>query len=123
MINRLVWVFASFLFLVPVNLDAQGVATIEIENVQLARTLAAAVHDPVGYPLPSVLVEERTSDWKELLRSTKTDAAGAFTFAPVKDRSVHYLQLTMKGFNPLRVRVKVDSKRGKELQLKMELST
>ena len=122
MANRLVWVFASFLFLVPVNLDAQGVATIEIENVQLARSLAAVVHDPVGYPLPSVLVEERTSDWKEPLRSTKTDAAGAFTSAPVKGRNVYYLQLTMKGFNPLRVRVKVDSNRGKELQLEMNVA-
>jgi len=123
MVNRLRWFVASFLFLVPFHVHAQGVAIIEIENVQLARSLAAVVHDRTGHPLPSVLVEERTSDWKESLRSTQTDASGAFTFAPVKGRDLYYFQLTLKGFNPLRVRVKVDRKRGKELQLHLELST
>ena len=123
MTTRLLWFVVGFLFSVPVDLDAQGVAIIEIENVQLARSLAAVLHDPAGFPMASVLVEELSSDWKESLRSTKTNAAGSFTFASVRGRDVYYLQLTMKGFNPLRVRVKVDSKRGKQLQLKMEFST
>jgi len=122
MITRLVW-FVGSLLLVPAFLDAQGVATIEIQNVQLACSLGAVVHDSAGFPMAGVLVEEFTSDWKESLRSTKTNEAGSFTFASVRGRDVYYLQLTMKGFNPLRVRVKVDSKRGKKLQLKMEFST
>jgi hypothetical protein len=123
MTTRLLWFVVGFLFSVPVDLDAQGVAIIEIENVQLARSLAAVVHDPAGFPMASVLVEELSSDWKESLRSTKTDATGAFTFAPVKGRDIYYFQLTLKGFNPLRLRVKLDRKRGKELQLQMEFST
>ena len=46
MTTRLLWFVVGFLFSVPVDLDAQGVAIIEIENVQLARSLAAVVHDP-----------------------------------------------------------------------------
>ncbi len=123
MIARLLSLVGSFLFLVPACVRAQGVSVIEYQNVQLARSLAAVVHDPADFPMPGVLVEEFTSDWKESLRSTNTDAAGGFTFAPVKGRAVYYLQLTMKGFNPLRVRVKVDPKRGKDLRVKMVLST
>lgn len=122
MFNRIVWLSASFLFLMPIHLCGQS-ATIEIENVQLARSLSAVVSDPAGSPIPGVVVEELSSDWKESLRSTKTDAAGGFTFAPVKGRDVYYLQFRMNGFNPLRVRVKIDLKRGKKLQLKMEIAT
>lgn len=120
--NRIVWLSAGFLFLVPIHLCGQS-ETIEIENVQLARSVSAVVRDPAGSPIPGVVVEELSSDWKESLRSTKTDAAGGFTFAPVKGRDVYYLQFRMNGFNPLRVRVKIDLKRGKKLQLKMEIAT
>ncbi len=123
MTARLRWFIVSLLFFVPVHVDAQGVVIIEIENVQLVRSLAAVVHDPAGFPMAGVLVEELSSDWKTTLRSTMTDPMGAFAFVPVKGRDVYYFQLTLKEFNPLRVRVKVDRKHGKELQLQMELST
>jgi len=122
MITRLVW-FVGSLLLVPAFLDAQGVATIEIQNVQLARSLGAVVHDSAGFPMAGVLVEEFTSDWKESLRSTKTDATGRFTFTRVKGRDVYYLQLRMDGFNPLRVRVKINQMLGKNLQLKLNIAT
>jgi hypothetical protein len=92
---------------------------IDIEKVQLARSLAAVVLDPTGSPIPGVLVEEFSSGWKESLRSTKTDAKGGFSFAPVKRRDVYYLQLRMNGFDPLRVLVKIDPKQGKYLRLKL----
>jgi hypothetical protein len=122
MLNRLLWLLFSFLFLVPIQLYAQY-ATIEIEKVQLARSLAAVVLDPAGYPIPGVLVEEFSSDWKQSLRSTKTNTTGGFTFAPVKGRDVYYLQLRIDGFDPLRLRVKIDHKQGKNLRLKLELAT
>ena len=122
MIDRLVWVVSGFLLLFPAHLHAQGVSTIEYEKVQVARSLAAVVVDPTGSPIPGVLVEECSSDWKESLRSTKTDTAGSFTLAPVKGRSVYYLQLRMNGFNPLRVPVKLNPKHGKNLQLTLEVA-
>src|ERR1700683_1989649 len=122
MITCLLWFVTSFLFLDPTHLKSQ-VMTIEIENVQLAHSLGAKVHDSSGSPMAGVLVEELSPDWKVSLRSTKTDAAGAFTFVPVKGREIYYLQLTFKNFNALRVRVKVNRQRGKDLQLQMEVST
>lgn len=123
MATRLLWFVASCVFFVPAQVDAQGVEIVEIERPQIGRSPAAVVHDPAGLPMPGVFVEEFSSDWKTSLRSTKTDAKGAFTFAPVKGRDVYYFQLTSKNFNPLRVRIKLDRKRGKKLQLQMELST
>jgi hypothetical protein len=92
MFNRLLWLCASFIFLVPIHLHAQY-QIIVIEKVQLATSLAAVVTDITGSPMPGVLVEEFSSDWKQSLRSTKTDAKGRFTLAPVKGRDVYYLQL------------------------------
>ena len=122
MFNRLLWLCVSFIFLVPTRLHAQY-QIIEIEKVQLATSLAAVVTDITGSPMQGVLVEEFSSDWKQSLRSTKTDAKGRFTLAPAKGRDVYYLQLRRDGFDPLRVRVKIDPKQGKNLRLKLEIAT
>ena len=117
------WFVATFLLLVPAHLNGQGVSVIEIGNVQLARSLAGVVQDPKGSPMAGVLVEEVSPDWKHSLRSARTDAAGSFSFTPVKGRKIYYLQLRMDGFDPLRVRIKVDRKNGNELKLRMVVSS
>jgi hypothetical protein len=119
--TRLIF-FIGTLLVGPAILDAQGMTTIEIQNVQLAKSVAGVVRDPLGSPMSGVLVEEFSAEWKESLRSTKTNAEGRFAFAPIKRRKIYYLQLRMDGFNPLRVRVKVDPNRGKELQLEMSVA-
>lgn len=119
---RFLWLSASYLFLVPIQLRAQYM-TVEIEKVQLVRSLTAVTLDPSGSPIPGVLVEEFSSGWKESLRSTKTDATGRFTFTRVKGRDIYYLQLMMNGFDPLRVRVKINWMRGKNLQLELKIAT
>jgi len=122
MVSRLLKLAGCLLFLVPTQLHAQ-VQIIEFQRVQLARSLQALVCDAANSPMAGVSVEEFSSDWKESLRSTTTDAAGRFTLVPVKGRDIYYLQLRIEGWNPLRVRVRVDPKHGKELHLKMEIST
>jgi len=123
MVTRRPWFVASLLLLAAIRLHAQGIQTIEIEKVQLAESLAATVHDAAGSPIVGAVVEEFTPGWNRALRSAKTNQAGLFTFAPVKGRDLHYLQITSYGFNPLRIRVKLDRKRGKKLELQMEVST
>ena len=123
MITRLAWFGGSFLLLSACYVDAQGISILELRNVQLVQAPAAVVHDPAGFPLAGVSVEEFSSDWKESLRSTKTDVAGAFSFSPVKGREIYDFQLRMDGFDPLRVRVRMDRKHGRELRLEMILSS
>lgn len=91
--------------------------------MQLARSLAGVVTDMKGTRMADVLVEEFSSDWTRPIRSTKADAKGGFTFAPVEGRDVYLLQLKLDNFDPLRVRVKIDRKQGKNLLLKLEIAT
>ena len=96
---------------------------IEIAQVQLADSLSGLVQDPAGAPIPKVIVQEFSPDWKRSLRSTQTDKRGVFSLAPVHGRRVYYLRLSADGFNPLRVRVQLDAKRGGKLKLKLYVAT
>jgi carboxypeptidase family protein len=104
----------------PIRAQAQ---TVEIADLQLASSLSGLVQDPAGTPIPNAIVQELSSDWKRQLRSTQSDSSGIFSLAPVQGRRVYYLQLSARGFNPLRVRVQVDPKRGGKLRLKLYLAT
>jgi hypothetical protein len=64
-----------------------------------------------------------TPEWNTSLRTTKTDSKGRFTLASVTTRDVYYLQLACKAFNPLRVRMRIDPKRGTDVRLKLTPST
>jgi hypothetical protein len=77
--------------LVPIGLRAGGVETVEISNVQFARSPSAVLIDPSGSPIDGAVAEEFSADWKQTLRSTRTDASGAFTMAPVKHRKLYYI--------------------------------
>ena len=121
--THFVRIIASFLFFVPLQLAAQGYSTIEIGNVQLSRSLAATVQDQQGFPIEGVVVEEFGSGWKAPLRSTKTDSAGSFNFSSVQGREIYYFELRKDGFDPLRVRVKVNGKLGKKLKLQLTLAS
>jgi AMMECR1 domain-containing protein len=43
-------------------------AIVEIEKPQVAKTVAVVVNHPSGTALPDVTVEERSDDWKTVLR-------------------------------------------------------
>jgi hypothetical protein len=122
MFIRLLAVYVGFILFPPIHTHAQY-QIIEIERIQLATSLSAVVTDFAGTRMQDVLVEELSSDWNQSLRSTKTDAKGRFTFLPVKGRDIYFLQLRVNGFDPLRVRVKIDPKQGKKLRLKLEIAT
>jgi hypothetical protein len=95
---------------------------VELADVKLAKSLSATVQDPAGYPLPRVLVQEFAKDWKTELRTSTTDARGHFSLSTT-GRKIYYVQLSAPGFDPLRVRIQVDRKRGANLELKLTIAT
>ena len=117
------WLVMSCLFSGTGNPRSQGVSIIEIGDLQVTKSLAAVVKDSRGFPMDGVLGEEMSADWKTRLRSTRTDSKGRFSLKTVNGRKIYYLELTYKGFNPLRVRIQVDPQRGVDLQLQMTIST
>ncbi|MGB2636087.1 MAG: carboxypeptidase regulatory-like domain-containing protein [Candidatus Acidiferrum sp.] len=123
MLARILWIVGGLLLSLPTSFFAQGVSTIEYQGVQIVPSLAGVVRDPADTPLAGVLVEEFGSDWKTALRSAKTDQQGHFAMTTVKGRETYFLQFSSHNCNPIRVRVRVDAKHGKELQVKMVNST
>ena|ERR1700719_90150 len=110
------------LLCLPLKTSAQY-QIVELADVQLAKSLSAVVQDPVGSPLTNVLVQEFSPDWKTILRTSATDNHGRLSLATVQGRKIYYLQLSTPGFDPLRVRVQVDRKRGTSLKLKLMIAT
>jgi hypothetical protein len=110
------------LLCLPPRMNAQY-QIIELADLQLAESLSARVQDPTGSPLANVLVQEFSPDWKTVLRTSATNNHGAFSLATVRDRKTYCLQLSTPGFDPLRVRVRVDRKRGTRLKLKLVIAT
>jgi Carboxypeptidase regulatory-like domain len=114
-------VIVGLLFL-PLKIDAQH-QIVELADVQLAKFLSAVVQDHQGSPLTNVLVQELSPDWKTVWRTSTTNNHGRFSLATVQRRKIYYLQLSTPGFDPLRVRVQVDRKRGASLKLRLMIAT
>jgi hypothetical protein len=100
-----------------------GYDVVEIQEIQLAKSLSATVTDQGGFPVPGAKVEEMNPGWKRILRSTQADNKGRFTLAPVPGREIYYLQISYPTFDPLRVRVSISVKNGKELKLRLVVAT
>ena len=106
----------------PFKIGAQY-QVVELADIQLAKSLSAVVQDPTGSPLTNIVVQEFSPDWKTVLRTSATDKHGRFSLATVQGRNTYCLQLSAPGFDPLRVRVQVDRKRGANLKLKLTIAT
>ena len=114
-------VFVSFTLL---NLSAVAqMEIVEIEEPQLAKSVAGVVNDPSGAALPGVTVEERSADWKKVLRSTETDDKGRFHFSQTEHKIVYYLEFSRSGFNRLRIKIQRDKKAKPSVVVKMWLGT
>lgn len=106
----------------PMRIAAQY-TLIELADVQLAKSVSATIQDPTGAPIPKALVREFSADWRTVLRSTSTDSDGRFSFTPVRGRKVYFIQISAPGFDPLRFRLQMDTKRGASLKLKLTVAT
>ena len=117
---RLVALVALLCF--PMRIEAQY-QLIELADVQLAKSLGATIQDPTGAPVPKAVVQEFSADWKTVLRSGATDTHGRFSFTPAPGRTIYFIQISAPGFDPLRFRLRVDTKRGASLKLKLTVAT
>jgi Carboxypeptidase regulatory-like domain len=121
---RFVWRLELILPLVMLAPFARaGVETIEIAKVQVVGQLSGEARDPSGALLPGVTVEEVSPDWKNVLQSAKTNSDGHFALTPLTKKKLYYVVLSLPGFNPTRVRVRIDSGSTKQLNIKLVLST
>jgi|SRR6267154_6773460 len=106
----------------PMRIEAQY-QLIELADVQLAKSLSATIQAPTGAPVMKAVVQEFSADWKNVLRLGSTDTHGRFSFAPAQGRTIYFIQISAPGFDPLRFRLHVDTKRGERLKLKLTVAT
>ena len=96
---------------------------IEIEKPQLSKSVGGLVTDPVGTVVSGVSVEEWTAGWKKFVRATHTDNNGRFYLQPEQGKTIYYLQFQSPGFDPLRLKLKVDPEAKPGITVKMLLAT
>ena len=105
---------------------------VEIEEPQFAKSVAGIVTDPSHAVIGSVTVEERSEDWKKVLRTTETDDKGRFRFRshskgrfrfPARRKTVYYLEFSRSGFNWVRLKLQLDKKAKPVIMVEMPLGT
>jgi len=111
-----------FLFLLSFSAAAQ-MEIVEIEKPQLAKSIAGVVTDHSGGAIPGVIVEERSEDWKKVLRSTQTDDHGRFHFSARSKKTIYKLQFSRSGFNWVRIKLRLDKNAAPTVVIKMPLGT
>jgi hypothetical protein len=117
----LVCVAAIFLPSSPPNNSAQ--ITIRYTKPRLVNRLSAKLVDPDARPISGASVEETGSDWKQTLRTTQTDEAGAFALKPVRGQKIYYIRVTKMDFSPTEFVVKISWMGQKTLTVTMELGS
>jgi hypothetical protein len=89
-----------------VSAAAAGVETVEIQKVQVVRSLSGIVTDPNGSPITGAVVAELGADGTMVLRTVKTDTAGHFNLSQRPNQRTYSLRISMNGFDPLIVHLR-----------------
>jgi len=94
------------------------------KKISVSRALAGRVlFGPMDEPADGVTVELRSSDWKNVLASTKTDAGGRFSFEPPKRGKLFYIRVSAPGMNIYELRVRIDKHAAQELTIHLSVAT
>jgi hypothetical protein len=94
----------------------------EVEAPILSKAVAGVVIDPSGAEVDGVVVEERSSDWKTVLRSTTTDTKGRFHFSSKSKQTLYYLQFNRLGFDWLRITVRLRKDGVQQIPVKLHIA-
>jgi Carboxypeptidase regulatory-like domain len=95
---------------------------IEVETPKPSKAVAGVVTGPTGAELEGVVVEERSGDWKTVIRSTTTDRTGRFRFASKSNQATYYLQFSFPGFNWLRIKVQLDKHGQRQIAVELPIA-
>jgi len=110
--------------LAGVVVDASGapVAGVLVEECD-ASFSPRMVKDSAGEPVPELMLWDCDRDPKRVMASTTTDANGSFSFPQAKKAKAHYLHLSLRGFDPMQIVVKLSRLARSELHIQMHVAT
>ena len=115
-----------FLALVLFLAGQSGYATTLVvqKEISVSRALAGQVLvKGTDEPADRVTVELRSSDWKNVLASTKTDAKGHFSLEPPKRGKLFYIRVSAPGMDIYELRVRIKKQAAQELTIRLSVAT
>jgi hypothetical protein len=99
-----------------------GWITMRGEDHPIVQSLSGVVKDASGAPIPFVLVERMTPDFKRRIAATLTDEKGTFRLRHVR-KGNQYLRFRFRGFNDYEIPVIISPKSSKhDLTVEMSVS-
>jgi hypothetical protein len=97
--------------------------TIQIADIQFAKTLSGAIVDTSGSPISGVQVFEVSTDQKTVVRSTTTNRDGRWSLTPVQGQKIYSMRFRCDGFHTLEVRIRLNRRIGKDLRFQLYVAT
>jgi hypothetical protein len=92
---------------------------ISVSSALAGRVLFGAMDEPAD----GVTVELRSSDWKTVLASTKTDEHGHFLLDQPKTGKLFYVRVSAPGMNIYELRVRIKKRAKQELTIRLSVAT
>jgi carboxypeptidase-like protein len=94
------------------------------KEISVSRALAGQVLvKGTDEPADGVTVELRSSDWKDVLASTKTDAKGHFSLQTPKTGKLFYIRVSASGMDIYELRVRINRHSAQELAIRLSVAT
>ena len=94
------------------------------KKISVSRALAGQVLvKGTDEPADGVTVELRSSDWKDVLASTKTDAKGHFSLETPKTGKLFYIRVSAPGMDIYELRVRINKHATPELAIHLSVAT
>jgi hypothetical protein len=94
------------------------------KEIYVSRALAGKVLvKGTDEPADGVTVELRSSDWKDVLASTKTDAKGHFSLETPRTGKLFYIRVSAPGMDIYELRVRINKHSAQELAIRLSVAT
>jgi hypothetical protein len=103
-----------------------GHSTMRVVQKEISISRALAGHVLVqgtDEPADSVTVELRSSDWKTVLASTKTDEKGHFSLEQPAPAKLFYLRVWGPGMDIYDLRVRISKNAAEQLTIRLSIAT
>jgi hypothetical protein len=103
-----------------------GYSTLRVvqKEISVSRTLAGHVLvQGTDEPATGVRVELRSSDWKTILASAKTNEKGYFSFEKPAAGSIFYIRVSAPGMDIYELRVRINKSGAEELTIHLSVAT
>jgi len=121
-------IFKQLIFLMLIlvlGAHAANATTLVVQKeISVSRALAGQVLVKGTDELADgVTVELRSSDWKDVLASTQTDAKGHFSLEAPKPGKLFYVRVSAPGMDIYELRVRINKHSTQELTIRLSVAT